>query len=177
MPSGRVHDGVTLLLAAPAFAAAYTYTRNPLTALIVTAGFLFGGLMFGPDLDTGSRQYSRWSFLRPIWLPYRALFRHRSRLTHGLLLGALLRVIYFHAFLAIIGFAGMWMFAAYAGKNAPNTSGLLTIWNGIANAAHANLGEYVLLLIFIGIWLGAASHTLTDVAGSYVKTGRPGRVV
>jgi uncharacterized metal-binding protein len=26
--------------------------------------------------------------------------------------------------------------------------------------------------MFAGLWIGAASHTLTDIAGSFIKTGR-----
>jgi hypothetical protein len=25
---------------------------------------------------------------------------------------------------------------------------------------------------FLGLWLGAASHTFADIAGSYIKTGK-----
>jgi hypothetical protein len=34
------------------------------------------------------------------------------------------------------------------------------------------MGANFLALTFVGLWLGAASHTFTDVAGSYVMTGR-----
>ena len=34
------------------------------------------------------------------------------------------------------------------------------------------LGIYFLPAVFAGMWAGAASHTFTDMAGTYVKTGR-----
>jgi uncharacterized metal-binding protein len=71
MPSGRTHDAITLLFAFPAAAAAFYYTGDFRSAVIAGGAFLFGGLMFGPDLDTVSRQYSRWSVLRFMWMPYR----------------------------------------------------------------------------------------------------------
>jgi uncharacterized metal-binding protein len=144
--------------------------------MIVTVGFLFGGLMFGPDLDTGSRQYARWSLARPIWLPYRALFTHRSRFTHGLLFSSLLRVLYFHAVLALCGFGVIWIFAWYTGGHPPGVGELMKAWSGIGGFARSQVGEHGLLLLFAGVWLGAASHTITDLAGSFIKTGRAGKV-
>src|SRR4051812_4362040 len=95
MPSRKTHDAITLILAAPAFAATYAATKSIPASTVVAAAFIFGGFMFGPDLDTVSRQYSRWLIFRFIWLPYRRFFKHRSRFSHGLVFGALGRVIYF----------------------------------------------------------------------------------
>jgi hypothetical protein len=52
MPSGKTHDAVTLLLIVPTFALSYAATTNFPVSMTVAAAFLFGGLMFGPDLDT-----------------------------------------------------------------------------------------------------------------------------
>src|SRR6476661_7352967 len=95
MPSAKTHDAITFMLALPAASAAYAAMHHVPAALIVGIAFVFGGLMFGPDLDTISRQYSRWGVLRFLWFPYRHFFKHRSRFSHGLILGALIRVIYF----------------------------------------------------------------------------------
>src|SRR3954462_8866417 len=105
MPSGRTHDAITILLAAPAFAAALAVTRNAGAAAVVAVAFVFGGVIFGPDLDTVSRQYSRWGPLRFIWFPYRSFFRHRSRFSHGLIFGSLIRVIYFMGIMTLLTFA------------------------------------------------------------------------
>ena len=48
MPSGKTHDAVTFLLAAPTFGVAYLVSGDLRLAGIVGLGFLFGGLMFGP---------------------------------------------------------------------------------------------------------------------------------
>ena len=93
MPSGKTHDAITFLLTAPAFGAAYFALHDIVTATAVTAAFLFGGLMFGPDLDTASKQYSRWYIFRFLWFPYRVFFKHRSRWSHGLIFGTLFRVV------------------------------------------------------------------------------------
>jgi uncharacterized metal-binding protein len=70
--------------------------------LLVAGGFMFGGLMFGPDLDIYSRQFQRWGFLRWIWLPYQKSLRHRSFLSHGPIIGTTLRVVYLTTFLALV---------------------------------------------------------------------------
>src|SRR4051794_21559906 len=95
MPNANTHDAITFLLAVPAAIAGYIMTHSVVSGSVVGIAFLFGGLMFGPDLDTASRQYSRWSVLKFLWFPYRHFFKHRSRFSHGLVFGALIRVIYF----------------------------------------------------------------------------------
>jgi len=139
---------------------------------VVAAAFIFGGLMFGPDLDTVSRQYSRWSLLRFLWFPYRSFFRHRSRFSHGLVFGALIRVIYFLGVVSVVAFAATFVYATYRGGRLPAMADLTNTWRSIGQVTQANFGEHFLLFVFAGLWLGAASHTLTDMAGSFVKTGR-----
>ncbi|MFN2501996.1 MAG: metal-binding protein [Pyrinomonadaceae bacterium] len=172
MPSGRFHDAATFLLTAPAFAGTYAYTRSVASSAIVAAAFLFGGLMFGPDLDTVSRQYSRWSILRGIWYPYRSFFKHRSRFSHGLLLGALIRVIYFMGIVTLTASAAVYISTVYAGERVPGLTEFPGVWQPVGRFMRETLGENFLLLTFIGLWLGAASHTFTDMAGSFIKTGR-----
>ena len=52
MPSGKTHDAITVVLAIPAFAIAFAVTRDVWLSMVIAVGFLFGGFMFGPDLDT-----------------------------------------------------------------------------------------------------------------------------
>jgi uncharacterized metal-binding protein len=172
MPSGRTHDAITFLLLAPVVAAAYIASRSMAEAAIAGGGFLFGGLMFGPDLDTVSRQYSRWFFLKILWLPYRSFFRHRSRFSHGLILGALIRVIYFMGIITAIAFAGAFVYSTMSHAKLPSFVEFSSVWQPIGLFLRANFGEHFLITSFIGLWLGAASHTFTDMAGSFVTTGR-----
>ncbi|MDQ2746604.1 MAG: metal-binding protein [Acidobacteriota bacterium] len=172
MPSGKTHDAVTFLFAAPIWAASWQFTQSLPAASIVAATFLFGGLMFGPDLDTHSKQYTRWSIFCWLWYPYQAFFAHRSRWSHGLVFGTLIRVIYFAGVLTIVSFLATFLLAFYAGGDPPNLLEFVKTWRGIGNYVRADLGEYAFLYAFIGAWLGAASHTLTDIAGTFIKTGR-----
>ena len=172
MPSGRTHDAVTVILAIPAFVGTYVITRSSSAAATVCSAFVFGGIMFGPDLDTVSRQYSRWLFLRFIWMPYRWCFNHRSRFSHGLILGALLRVIYFMGISTLLLFIAAVIWTSITGGRQLVFSDLTATWRTIGEFIRFHLGEDFLLLIFLGLWLGAASHTFTDMAGSFIKTGR-----
>ena len=119
--------------------------------------------MFGPDLDTGSKQYWRWWIFRPIWLPYRALFRHRSRFTHGLFFGPVIRLVYFQAILAIVFFAGAYLWASFSGGHLPGWPELNGTWRGLGEIAYQRFGKEVLLLLFGGMWAGAASHSIADM--------------
>jgi uncharacterized metal-binding protein len=161
-----------MLLTIPAFAAGYVVTNSLASAAVIGSTFLFGGLMFGPDLDTVSRQYSRWSIFRFIWIPYRRFFRHRSRFSHGLIFGALLRVIYFMGVVSLAALALTYAYAAFSGGKVPGIADLIAVWQQIGAFINTHLGDNFLLLVFAGLWLGAASHTFTDVAGSFVRTGR-----
>lgn len=172
MPNARTHDAITLLLAAPAFAAGYAAFGEIAPAVAAAAAFVFGGLMFGPDLDTASKQYSRWGIFKFLWLPYSAFFTHRSRWSHGLVFGTLIRVIYFMGVLTIASFAGSYFVAMYNGGDLPRFTELLSAWQTIGGWARSSLGTHILVSIFGGLWLGAASHTFTDMAGTYIKTGR-----
>src|ERR687893_2321518 len=120
MPSGRTHDAVTIILAAPTFFAAWGLTGSLAMAFLATGAMLFGGFMFGPDLDIQSRQYTRWGVFRFLWFPYKVLFRHRSRWSHGIIFGTLIRVVYFTLVLTLITWATIYLRAAFlAGEAAP----------------------------------------------------------
>ena len=175
MPSGKVHDVITFVLAAPASAAAYWFYGDVLLAVNCGIAFLFGGLMFGPDLDTVSRPYARWGPVRSIWAPYRYFFPHRSRFTHGLVLGALLRVIYFLGVITLIILISGFVYQAYAGGRVAGISDIAAFWEGVGRSIAHYSGANTLLVVFVGLWAGAASHTFTDMTGSFIKTGRSGK--
>lgn len=74
MPSGRTHDSITLYALPIVAGVTFWQTGSSNVTLFVSGGFLFGGLMFSPDLDIYSIQYQRWGFLRWIWLPYQKVY-------------------------------------------------------------------------------------------------------
>lgn len=172
MPSGRTHDAITFILAVPAFAVTYAAGSGVKGGIVVAAAFIFGGLMFGPDLDTVSRQYSRWSILRGLWFPYRSFFKHRSRFSHGLIFGALIRVIYFIGVITLAACFVFYLYAAISGGRLVGLSEVSATWRRVGAFVGGTFGISLVPMIFAGLWLGAASHTFTDMAGSYIKTGR-----
>jgi uncharacterized metal-binding protein len=175
MPSGKVHDAITLGLAVPAFGAAYLATTGLFASLTCCAAFMFGGLMFGPDLDTVSRPYSRWGPARAIWLPYRYFFPHRSRFSHGLVFGALFRVIYFLGFITLFLLIGAYVYQTLIGGRLPNVGDIAGFWAPLGETMREVFGKHIFALVFAGLWAGAASHTVTDMAGSFIRTGRSGK--
>jgi uncharacterized metal-binding protein len=163
MPSGRTHDRITLWSLPAVAGLSFSLTRNGNLTLLVATGFLFGGLMFGPDLDIHSRQYQRWGWLRWIWQPYQQNLRHRSFLSHGPLIGTALRVFYLASWIA-----ALWIFAAATGK-------LFWGWHwnwhsagaAVAQSFQQHYTEWIAL--FAGLELGAMSHYLSDWGGSAYK--------
>ena len=173
MPSGRTHDAITVLLAAPTFAAAWGATGSLVLACVATGAMLFSGLMFGPDLDIQSRPYARWGLFRFIWWPYRVMFRHRSRWSHGIIFGTLIRIVYFAAVVSLLVWSGILLRAWFGASGAlPGWHEITQAWHAIEyHAAAYGIGRSAVLAALAGLWWGAASHTLTDVFWSVVRKG------
>jgi uncharacterized metal-binding protein len=173
MPSGKTHDAVTIVLAAPTFMVAWRLTGSLLLACLVTCAMLFGGFMFGPDLDIQSRQYTRWGVFRFLWLPYQVVFRHRSRWSHGILFGTLIRVVYFTGVLALIALCGIYLRALLVNSGTPDLSEMARSWQAIETSLRQSpAGSHAALwAVLAGLWWGAASHTLTDVFWSMLRKG------
>ena len=173
MPSGRTHDAITIILAAPTFAAAWGLTGNTALATLGTLAMLFGGFMFGPDLDIQSKQYTRWGLFRFLWLPYRAVFRHRSRWSHGLLFGTLIRVLYFTGVLALLALCALYLRAMLTEGGVPGLEALARNWRAIeAGLRQTSAGSHAWMwAVLAGLWWGAATHTLTDVFWSMLRKG------
>ena len=164
---------VTLVLAPPTLAAAWGMTGSLALSAAATAAMLFGGLMFGPDLDIQSKQYTRWGPLRFLWLPYKVVFKHRSRWSHGIVFGTLIRVVYFAAVVTLVAWGCVYANAVFlAGGTPPGWREVAGAWQmAEATAAGYGVGPRFLLAVLAGLWWGAASHTLTDVAWSVVRKG------
>ena len=164
MPSGATHDRITLWTLPWIAGISYGISQNGELTLILAGGFLFSGLMFGPDLDIHSIQYKRWGVFKKIWLPYRSFFSHRSLFSHGPILGTLIRVLYLLilvAFTAIVavGIAQLfWGFSWNWQKFALRQLNLMTnkYWSES-------------IALFIGLELGAMSHSISDLIGSNQK--------
>ena len=109
----------------------------------MTISYLFASYMFNGDLDIYSTPYRRWSSLRFIWKPYQNTFSHRSFFTHGLIIGTIVRLIYLLIIpIIILSFLGM---------------NISIFFSPIA------------FLIYFGLELGSAVHTIADKTYSFFK--------
>jgi uncharacterized metal-binding protein len=69
-------------------------------------------------------------------------------------------------------FVAAYLYAIYSGGKLPGLVDIGMVWLPVGNFFRTNFGEHFLFIVFFGLWLGAASHTFTDLAGSFIKTGR-----
>ncbi|MEM9087962.1 MAG: metal-binding protein [Cyanobacteria bacterium P01_F01_bin.53] len=170
MPSGHTHDRITYWCFPIITGLTAWVTRSPSLTVIIALSFLVGGLMLGPDLDIHSVQYNRWGPIRWIWLPYQIALPHRSKYSHGPLIGTLLRVIYLALWIAL--FVLLITLALNAIWDAQLT------WQSVSATFHNLLKHHLIewFAILIGLEIGAMSHSISDVFGSYAtrkKTSRP----
>lgn len=168
MPSGKTHDRITLWSLPLVVAFGWAITRNSTLVLLICGGFLFGGLMLGPDLDIHSVHFKRWGWFRWIWIPYRGSMRHRSPLSHAPIVGTVLRVVYLGVWLGIISFVGL------AAVNEMGQLGLT--WADIRGLLNRSIQQYQpeWLTFALGLELGALSHYVADWSVSRYKRRNQG---
>jgi uncharacterized metal-binding protein len=156
LPSGRTHDRVTLW-SLPLIAGGTLYaTARADLAFWVSGGFLFSGLIFGPDLDLYSFHYKRWGKLRWLWRPYQKAIKHRSIWSHGPIVGTIGRVFYLSLWLGLVGLFYLAINQLAGGKT-------YTGQQLIAIAKHSIESNFpVYLALFCGLELGAMSHYMSD---------------
>ncbi|WP_414621156.1 metal-binding protein [Calothrix sp. CCY 0018] len=163
MPSGQTHDRITIWALPFIAGVAFWQTRSSSITLIIASGFMFGGLMFGPDLDIYSIQYQRWGYFRFIWLPYQKSLRHRSFLSHGPLIGTTVRVLYLCGLITVAGILILLV--------AEKILNMTLNWQEVAQnlLETINLHSTQFLALFIGLELGAMSHSISDWSNSAYK--------
>ncbi|MBD1907995.1 metal-binding protein [Funiculus sociatus GB2-A5] len=169
MPSGATHDRITLWCLPMVAGATLGLTRSSNLTLIVSGGFLFSGLMFGPDLDLNSRPYKRWGWLRWIWIPYQKSLRHRSVFSHGLIIGTTLRSLYL--------FFWLFLLALLIAAIVQLVWGRAWNWQVVADVVlQSSQYPSEWMALFAGLELGAMSHSFSDWGGSAYKRLQKGGV-
>jgi uncharacterized metal-binding protein len=163
MSSGRTHDQITLISLPILTGISLVVTRNAELTLWVAGSFLFGGLMFGPDLDIHSNQSLRWGWLRWMWQPYRRAIPHRSILSHGPVIGTICRLLYVGLWLVLLGliYQSICHFRGWPTWNEGQ------IWRSIQQFVSKYLVP--LIGIFVGLEIGAMSHYSADFLSSWSK--------
>lgn len=172
MPNARTHDTITYAAIPFTFLAAEFYWGDHTTSVIATVAMLFSGLMFGPDLDLDSKPYRRWGPLKILWWPYKAALPHRSVLSHGPILGTVIRIVYFMIVFSL--FAATVLYIRHRYIDVAETT-----WQGEFNVIKSDLftlfnktDEKYLWGGFAGLWLGALAHTTADIVWSTLKRKR-----
>jgi uncharacterized metal-binding protein len=160
MPDGRTHDSITLVTAsfAAPISLGLAFDGNPGRAILLLASYLVSGLLFSDDLDIDSIEYKRWRLLRFLWLPYQKLVPHRSRLSHGLIIGPALRILYFAAVCTLALWLGLLALSRLLPLDAHGVVGDLLSAIARSIIDHPD-GWAIALLGFIG---GGLSHTIAD---------------
>jgi Uncharacterized metal-binding protein len=140
MASGKVHDRA-ITVSTPVMLAAAIASGHADVGIIATASYYLAGMYLSPDLDLVSRPYKRWGFFRWLWLPYQRLIpRHRHWLSHGPVIGSLVRLLYLAALLS-----PLWVLFP----------GLQKIqWDGVT--------AQNVIAFFVGVELSALNHLLLD---------------
>jgi uncharacterized metal-binding protein len=169
MADGKTHDNVMKISLLPIFLAGVYLFKFSLTgAAIFTVFAGFSQFMFGPDLDSKkSFQYKRWGLLKTIWLPYRIIFPHRSKFSHGMITGPVFRIIY----LLIVWFLFFWLlnyliYKAF-GFDLVFIAKILIAY--VTSFFHTLNTKGFIVPIVAGIFTGAAIHTLTDKFTAFFK--------
>lgn len=171
MSCGKFHDKTTVYALVPLMGLCWALTDEISQCLIFAFGFLFGGFMFGPDLDTYSIQYKRWGLLRFIWIPYQRLGGHRSFITqsHDLLLGTLIRIVYLFVIFACLFFFGFSLIKIFCPEIIKNlTEKACENERTLTGSFNSSL-SLIIILFFVGVWLGNALHIFADWASSLKK--------
>ncbi|AUC60321.1 hypothetical protein AA637_03720 [Cyanobacterium sp. HL-69] len=163
MPSGKNHDRITWLCLPWIFIGTIIVSKDLLTGFVVASGFLFSGLMFGPDLDIYSVQFKRWGYFKFIWLPYQKYLRHRSFFSHGFIIGTVIRSLYFSLIILLLGF----IVGAIAHYAFPQIWQWQQTIGNLQRIREIYLKEIIAL--FMGLELGAMSHYIADGIGSWLK--------
>ena len=133
----------------------FTTARADL-AFWVSGGFLFSGLIFGPDLDLYSFHYKRWGKLRWLWRPYQQVIKHRSIWSHGPIIGTIGRILYLSLWVGLCGLFYLGI-AQLAGAKTYTGQELVGI---LKYSIESNFPVY--LALFCGLELGAMSHYTSD---------------
>lgn len=159
MPNLRSHDQITVItgaLLSPAFLAVPSDNRW-LSWAVLAGAHLLSGLLFSCDLDVRAGEYRRWGPFRWIWWPYQRLIPHRSWISHGLIVGPLLRLGYFALVLELLLSLGAWALSVAGGDGLAWLNGWHVFWMELMRAYPRRFAE-----VAVGFILGGAAHSIPD---------------
>lgn len=172
MPNGPTHDKIALLgavVGAPIVAviadrAGYSNAQALAAALTWSACHAWSGLLCSPDLDLDASIDNRWGLLRILWYPYRQIVPHRHWLSHGLIVGALARLLYLVFWFCLVVQVGLWTCMAL---DIPAT------WSSLGAAQSLYQGAvsypHVSLAALAGFVSASDMHITADTISTFLK--------
>ena len=169
MPSGKVHDQITVIAAGLSVPVWWHFSPTPRqwsAGAVLILSMLFSGLAISPDLDLNSSVYRRWGVFRWLWWPYQKLVPHRSWISHSFLIGPLLRVGYFLFFVWGIFRICSWVVDRFLVPLDRNTLSR-EWWGALLNLWHTHPRHFQMLVL--GLFLGAFLHSAADLAVTTFK--------
>jgi uncharacterized metal-binding protein len=168
MPNARTHDIITWMTAAGANAAYFTLPPHPDPALaaLFTGSYLFAGYACAGDLDLNSKEYRRWGPLRVLWWPYRVAVPHRSWISHGLLLGGVIRALYLAAVCTTLFWLSLWLYSRL-GPHVDASAATRAGWESLFGFARTHPLWTVALLS--GFILAGTTHSVADAIYTWLK--------
>ncbi|HZT40837.1 MAG TPA: metal-binding protein [Chthonomonadaceae bacterium] len=168
MPGAHTHDMITLVTAGAAGGAYLTVAPHPNPSVVVlfTASYLFAGYACAGDLDTNSKEYRRWGALRFLWWPYRKMVPHRSWVSHGMILGGLIRVAYLATVCTLLLW-GVLTLLVRLGVHLNPDAVTGAEWQSLCD--FARLHPQWTLALLAGFILAGTTHTMADLFFSGLK--------
>jgi uncharacterized metal-binding protein len=165
MPGYKAHTSTNLTaLAGISYLMAEHYTVSSTLVSIAAASFIAATFILSPDLDLKHSSPTRnWGFLRFLWRPYQAAFKHRG-LSHNIFFSSVTRIGYLICIFAtaLVGAH------AWANPGSVDFFATTTLLIEPARSALSTHGEQ-LAAVGIGIALSDTCHIVTDRFVSALK--------
>jgi uncharacterized metal-binding protein len=168
MPNAPTHDAITLITAVGADIAYFQIAPHPdiTFAALFTVSYVFAGYACAGDLDLDSKEYRRWGPLRFLWWPYRQCVTHRSRLSHGIVMGGVIRVGYLATACTLLFWVGLWLISRLGPHIDPSQetqAGWLSIFS------FARMHPQWTAALFSGFILAGSAHSIADGISTWFK--------
>ncbi len=172
MPNGRTHDLITVIVAGIANGVYFktTYSPQVVPALVFTGTFLFAGYACAGDLDLNSSETNRWGPLKFIWAPYRIIVPHRSWISHGLVLGGVIRVLYLATASTLLFWLGLWLYSRL-GPHINASEATRAEWGSLIHWSHTH--QSLAFAALSGFVLAGTIHSISDFIYTGVKRRLP----
>lgn len=158
MPDHWTHTKINLVAAPFVLAGAYAFTHDWTLTAVVGVAHMVSTVYLSPDLDlVNSSPEHVWGPFRFLWWPYGKVIHHRSILSHGSALSALLRIAYLLMMVEFIGGA---------------LDGLHVIHLGAINDAArqwAGVHQSIVLALVAGCITSDTVHTISDHVSTAIK--------